>query len=86
MKVRYANNHNIPFYAVSRGHALTTSVGNFRGIEIDMRDLNDIHINSDNITAQFQGGVYGDQVINTLWDQGFVTGNVYALITELIWG
>ncbi|KAL8856457.1 MAG: hypothetical protein Q9178_006927 [Gyalolechia marmorata] len=72
--VRYANNHNIPFYAVSRGHALTTSVGRFTGIEIDMSNLKDIRINPNNATAQFQGGVYSYEVINTLWDQGFVTG------------
>ncbi|KAL8908672.1 MAG: hypothetical protein Q9171_005354 [Xanthocarpia ochracea] len=86
--VRYANNHNIPFYAVSRGHALTTSVGRFTGIEIDMSNLKDIRINANNATAQFQGGVYSYEVINTLWDQGFVTGNVlcpdYSSDTYLI--
>ncbi|KAK3178716.1 hypothetical protein OEA41_000853 [Lepraria neglecta] len=77
-----SNNHNIPFYAVSRGHALTTSVGLFKGIEIDMRSLDGIHINSNSVTAQFQGGVYSDEVINTLWNQGFVTGNVYVWTTR----
>lgn len=68
----------MPFYAVSRGHALTASVGRFTGIEIDMRNLNSIRINSDNVTAHFQGGVYSEEVISTLWEQGFVTGNVYV--------
>lgn len=76
MKVQYANVHDIPFYAVSRGHALTTSVGLFKGIEIDLSNLKSIHINSSNVTAHFQGGVYGDEVINALWEQGFVTGTI----------
>ena len=75
--MRFANNHNVSFYAVNRGHALTASVETFNGIEINMRSLNRIHINSDNLTAQFQGGVYGLEVLETLWDQGFVTGEAY---------
>ena len=43
-----------------------------------MRNLNSIRINSDNVTAHFQGGVYSEEVISTLWEQGFVTGNVYV--------
>ncbi|KAL8731367.1 MAG: hypothetical protein Q9166_003459 [cf. Caloplaca sp. 2 TL-2023] len=82
--VRYANNHNISFYAVSRGHALTTTVGRFNGIEIDMRNLNHIHVNSNNATAQFQGGVYGYDVINTLWDQGFVTATGICSCVSLL--
>ena len=65
------------FYAVSRGHALTTSVGRFDGLEIDLRNLNRIAVNSDNVTAHFQGGVYSQEVIRSLWDQGFVTGESY---------
>jgi FAD/FMN-containing dehydrogenase len=72
--VRFANHHNISFYAVNRGHALTTSVEKFNGIEINMRSLNSIHVNSNNKTALFQGGVYGLEVLETLWDKGFVTG------------
>ena len=44
-----------------------------------MSNLKDIRINPNNATAQFQGGVYSYEVINTLWDQGFVTGNVLCL-------
>lgn len=49
-----------------------------------MRNLNHIQINPDNATANFQGGVYGYEVINNLWDQGFVTGNIYLAITKTI--
>ncbi|KAI9705766.1 MAG: hypothetical protein M1820_005014 [Bogoriella megaspora] len=74
--VQYANNHNISFYAVNRGHALTTTVGLFTGIEIDLKEFNKLHINSNNVTAHFQGGVYSYQAINDLWKQGFVTGKI----------
>ncbi|KAI0124765.1 hypothetical protein BJ170DRAFT_685647 [Xylariales sp. AK1849] len=72
-KVRIANNHNIPFYAVSRGHALTSSVGLFNGIEIDLRYLDSIRIDSSNKTVHFGGGVYSDKAVPALWEQGFVT-------------
>ncbi|KAI1821333.1 hypothetical protein F4861DRAFT_533018 [Xylaria intraflava] len=72
--VQFANRFNIPFYAVNRGHALTSTVGYFEGIEIDLRNLNSISISPNNETAVFGGGVYSYEAINTLWDQGFVTG------------
>ncbi|TGJ78772.1 hypothetical protein E0Z10_g9992 [Xylaria hypoxylon] len=71
--VQYANRRNVPFYAVSRGHALTTSVGKFNGIEIDLRSLNRVHVNSNKSTAWFQGGVYSYEVLNSLWDEGCVS-------------
>ncbi|KAK3936557.1 hypothetical protein QBC46DRAFT_366841 [Diplogelasinospora grovesii] len=79
--VRFANQHDIPFYAVSRGHALTSSVGRFKGIEIDLRNLKAVHINPGNATAHFQGGAYSYEVINTLWEQGYVTGNLCSTAT-----
>ncbi|KAH6848033.1 hypothetical protein B0I37DRAFT_376488 [Chaetomium sp. MPI-CAGE-AT-0009] len=72
--VRFANQLGVPFYTVSRGHALTESVGRFRGIEIDLRDLRAFEVNPNNVTARFQGGAYSHEVIHGLWDQGFVTG------------
>ncbi|KAK3293715.1 uncharacterized protein B0H64DRAFT_364517 [Chaetomium fimeti] len=72
--VRFANRLDVPFYTVSRGHALTESVGRFRGIEIDLRDLRAFEVNPNNVTAFFQGGAYSHEVIDGLWDQGFVTG------------
>ncbi|KAI1209139.1 uncharacterized protein F4807DRAFT_467786 [Annulohypoxylon truncatum] len=71
--VQYANKHEIEFYAVNRGHALTTSVGKFNGIEIDLRNLRDIHINSDTMSARFQGGVYGQEVLEAMAAAGYVT-------------
>ncbi|KAL8994704.1 MAG: hypothetical protein Q9169_005389 [Polycauliona sp. 2 TL-2023] len=73
--VQYANEHAVSFFAVSRGHAFSTSVGRFSGIEIDMRNLVGIHINPDNKTAHFQGGAYGDVVTTYLGDRGYVTAS-----------
>lgn len=39
-----------------------------------MRNLGGIQIAPDNKTVHLQGGVYSDNVIRDLWDQGFVTG------------
>jgi hypothetical protein len=59
--------------AVNRAHALTTTVGRFKGVQIDMRLLTSLTIKPDNKSAWFQGGTYGGPVIQTLWDQGYVT-------------
>lgn len=72
-QVQFANRHNISFYAVSRGHALTTSVARFSGIEIDLRNLDGIQISPDNNTVRLQGGVYSNNVIHDLYHRGFVT-------------
>ncbi|KAI4118629.1 MAG: hypothetical protein LQ345_001358 [Seirophora villosa] len=73
--VQYANHHNISFYAVSRGHSLTTDAARFTGIEIDLRNLNQIRVKPDRKTAEFQGGVYSYEATNNLWSQGLVTAS-----------
>ena len=77
-QVRYANHHHIAFYAVSRGHSLTTDAARFTGIEIDMRNLNRIQVKPNRKTAEFQGGVYGQEAIENLWGKGLVTGKFHA--------
>lgn len=52
---------------------MTTSLAAFEGMQIDMGLLNNITINSTRNTAWFQGGVYAKEVIETLWEQGYVT-------------
>ena len=78
-KVQYANSNNIPFYTKSRGHALTTSVGLFNGIVIDIASLDSIYINPGNTSAHIQGGVFSQVAIESLWDQGYVTGKFQIL-------
>jgi len=81
-QVRYANEHNIEFYAVNRGHALTTSVGQFNGIEIDLRGLSGIYISPDKLTARFEAGVYGQEVLEAMANAGSVTGELHFYNTN----
>ncbi|KAH8653816.1 hypothetical protein BX600DRAFT_553459 [Xylariales sp. PMI_506] len=71
--VNYANTHGIEFYAANRGHALTISVGEFSGIQIDLRSLANIYLHPDTQSAHFQAGVYGYEVLNTMADAGYVS-------------
>ncbi|KAI0388497.1 FAD-binding domain-containing protein [Xylariaceae sp. FL0594] len=71
--VKYANRNSIPFMAMNHRHAYTASVGTFSGIQIDMSVLTDITIKPNKKTALFQGGTYDAQVIDYLWNRGFVT-------------
>lgn len=62
---------------MNRGHGSTVTLGKLKnGIEISMFQLQDITISDDKTSALFQGGVWDGQVIDELWDQGYVTGNV----------
>ena len=58
--------------AVNRGHALTSTVGGFTGLQIDMSVLTKIEYQPDMKTAWFQGGTYDQQVMEELWDLGYV--------------
>ncbi|KAL4809572.1 hypothetical protein BDV18DRAFT_157323 [Aspergillus unguis] len=70
--VKYCNAHTIPFLAVNRGHAVTSDVGRFRGIQIDLAALREYTIQPDEKSAWFQGGSYGGSMIESLWERGFV--------------
>ncbi|KAL8371158.1 hypothetical protein RB595_001146 [Gaeumannomyces hyphopodioides] len=73
--VKLANVFGVPFMVKNRGHAQTNTVGRFRGIQIDMSKLQRITIQPGDPakTAWFQGGTYDRQVIDYLWDRGYVT-------------
>ncbi|KAJ6128717.1 CAZyme family AA7 [Penicillium samsonianum] len=70
--IKYANRNSLPFYAVNRGHGLPISQAKFSGLEIDMQLLTGITIQSDGKSALFQGGTYDQQVMDTLWEEGYV--------------
>lgn len=72
-KIKYANRNSLPFYAVNRGHGLPISQAKFSGLEIDMQLLTGITIQSNGKSALFQGGTYDQQVMDTLWEEGYVT-------------
>ncbi|KAK1239988.1 hypothetical protein MKX08_007430 [Trichoderma sp. CBMAI-0020] len=70
--VRYCYQNSIDFLAYNRGHGLTNTLAKFQGIQISLSQLTGISIQPDKKSALFQGGVYADIVIDTLWDQGYV--------------
>ena len=59
---------------VNRGNALTSTVGDFSGIQIDVRSLTDMAISPDKKTVWLQAGTYSYEVIDALWEQGYITG------------
>ncbi|KAI0532876.1 hypothetical protein GGR58DRAFT_522395 [Xylaria digitata] len=70
--VKYCVENGIEFLAYNRGHGSTTSLGKFKGLEIDMQYLNGITIAADKKSAVLQGGTYNDQVMRALWKEGYV--------------
>ncbi|GAP88221.1 putative FAD binding domain-containing protein [Rosellinia necatrix] len=71
--VKYCNANSIEFLARNRGHGQVSSLNAFNGLEIEFSQLRDITIKEGGKSALFQGGTYGGQVIQTLWDAGYVT-------------
>ncbi|KAL7624848.1 hypothetical protein AAE478_004062 [Parahypoxylon ruwenzoriense] len=71
--VKYANSNSLDFLTVNRGHSLSGFNGNFTGIQISMDLLRRITINDSGKTAWFQGGTYDQQVIDELFERGYVT-------------
>ncbi|KAI0382391.1 hypothetical protein F5Y04DRAFT_45577 [Hypomontagnella monticulosa] len=70
--VKYCNDNSIEFLAVNRGHSRSYSVAAFKGMQIDMAGLLDITIQPDGKSAWFQGGTYDGQVMEYLWERGYV--------------
>lgn len=58
---------------------MTTTLNAFRGIQIDLGQLNGITIAADGQSALFQGGAHAEEVKQTLWDQGYITGTYFLL-------
>ncbi|KAF5602429.1 fad binding domain protein [Fusarium subglutinans] len=71
--VKYCYRNSINFLVVNRGHGLTKSLGAFKGMQIDMKQLRSMDIARDGKSAWFQGGAYAYEVIPFLWDRGYVT-------------
>ncbi|KAI1119047.1 hypothetical protein F5Y14DRAFT_460392 [Nemania sp. NC0429] len=71
--VKYCVQNSIEFLAYNRGHGSTSSLGNFKGLEINLQQLNNISIAANRKSVLLQGGTYTDQVVRTLWDAGYVT-------------
>ncbi|TLS21008.1 uncharacterized protein PpBr36_10744 [Pyricularia pennisetigena] len=71
--VKYCNENGIDFLAYSGGHGSSTTLGSFKGIQINLTRLRNISIDPSGKTAWVQGGSTGGSVINHLWDHGYVT-------------
>jgi FAD/FMN-containing dehydrogenase len=76
-KIKYANQQNLPFLAVTGGHGAIDSLGNVHhGIEIWMRKLNSILIAPDGQSATVGGGVKSKELVDALWAEEKQTGRL----------
>ncbi|KAL2849405.1 FAD-binding domain-containing protein [Aspergillus pseudodeflectus] len=66
--IQYANRNGINFYARNRGHAVTESRGKFHGLQINMQQLRGWTLSDDRTYATIQGGAYGQEFIDQLWE------------------
>ncbi|ETS85960.1 hypothetical protein PFICI_03985 [Pestalotiopsis fici W106-1] len=67
--VKFANQFNLPFLAISGKHGAITSIGQMQtGIEIWMDQLNNITISESGDSARIGGGSLSKKVLDTLWD------------------
>ncbi|KAI1407923.1 hypothetical protein F5Y13DRAFT_183040 [Hypoxylon sp. FL1857] len=71
--VKYANENRFEFFVVNRGHALTSTVSQFNGIQIDVRNLRGISISPGKESVRLQAGAFNYEVIEALWKEGYVT-------------
>ncbi|GAW23817.1 hypothetical protein ANO14919_133940 [Xylariales sp. No.14919] len=81
--VKYANQNNLPFIAVSGGHgAITTESRVQNGIEIWMNQLNTVEI--DGYVARVGGGALTKTVSHALWQAGKQTVTGVCECTSLL--
>ncbi|KAK4223289.1 hypothetical protein QBC38DRAFT_548593 [Podospora fimiseda] len=71
--VKYCNRNSIDFLAIGGGHGLAYSLKRFSGLQISMRQLNNIAIQKNSKSAWFGGGTVVGPVIQYLHDRGYVT-------------
>lgn len=73
--IKYCNDNSFEFLVRNRGHGVTYTLSTFSGIEIDVELLTGVTVQPDKKTATLQAGTFIGEVINKLWDQGFVTSH-----------
>ncbi|KAM7192572.1 hypothetical protein V8F20_008781 [Naviculisporaceae sp. PSN 640] len=71
--VKYANKKSIPFLATSGRHGFTRSLSTFSGLEISLRQLNNVRILPSKKSALIGGGSIVGDIIHPLWEQGYLT-------------
>ncbi|KAI9829259.1 MAG: hypothetical protein M1826_005723 [Phylliscum demangeonii] len=78
-QIHAANKHNKYFLAVSGGHGAIDSLRHMQnGVEIWMRRLNYVHINSDGKTATMGGGLLSKEITDALWAHKKQTDNIVS--------
>ncbi|CAL8575057.1 hypothetical protein XPA_001002 [Xanthoria parietina] len=70
--VKYCNDNSFDFLVKNRGHGTTDSLSTFSGIEINVEMLKGVTVHPAEKTATLQAGPIIGDVVNKLWDQGFV--------------
>ncbi|KAK3394077.1 hypothetical protein B0H63DRAFT_532083 [Podospora didyma] len=71
--VQYLDGKSFDFLVVNQAHAITSTVGKFNGIQIDVKSLKDVSISADNRTVKLQAGTYSYEVTAKLWEHGYIT-------------
>ncbi|KAI0156018.1 putative FAD-dependent oxygenase [Pestalotiopsis sp. NC0098] len=67
--VKFANQFDLPFLAISGKHGAISSIGQMQtGIEIWMDQLNNVTVSEDGASARIGGGSLSKKVLDSLWD------------------
>lgn len=62
---------------MNKGHGSTDTLGNAHSaIEIHIRALNDITLDSDGNSASVGGGTYNQEIIDYTWSKGKTSGKI----------
>jgi len=77
VEILYANERGIPYLAKVGGHGAISSLGDVHhGIQISMRQLNQVRISNNGDLATIGGGAKVKDVVDALWSAGKQTGIV----------
>lgn len=81
-KIRYANDHNIPFITRSGGHGATEALASAEGaIQIDLRDMSTVEVSQDGSSVKIGGGTNVKQLTSVLAKTGKHTCKPTFLLT-----
>lgn len=76
--IRWANKASLSFLAIAGGHGVVKSLGRFKGgVGVWMRGLKDVEVLGSGNRARIGGGALSGEVIQALWDEGKMTGELF---------
>lgn len=77
--VRYSNQQNKPFLAVSGGHGGTMALADVEnGVGIWLHRLKDVEIATDGNSARIGGGIPSGELVSKLWTEGKQSGQSFS--------